>query len=113
MSCRGLPASGPTDGHADGAALNACHSHPDHASGRTDRATPRSRGHGEVYRAADTRLDRTVAIKLLPDHIASDAELRERFEREGAFKTPTLREKALTALYMHNGSIGSLDEVSP
>jgi hypothetical protein len=34
-----------------------------------------------VYRAADTRLDRTVAIKLLPDHIASDAELRERFER--------------------------------
>jgi hypothetical protein len=82
MSWRGLPVSGPTDGHADGAALNACHSHPDHASGRTDRATPRFRGHGEVYRAADTRLDRTVAIKLLPDHIASDAELRERFERE-------------------------------
>jgi hypothetical protein len=34
-----------------------------------------------VYRAADTRLDRTVAIKFLPDHIASDAELREGFER--------------------------------
>jgi cytochrome c peroxidase len=34
-------------------------------------------------------------------------------EDQAAFKTPTLREKALTALYMHNGSIGSLDEVSP
>src|ERR1700693_994947 len=39
-------------------------------------------GMGEVYRARDTRLDRTVAIKILPDHLAGRAELRGRFEPE-------------------------------
>jgi len=39
-------------------------------------------GKGEVYRARDTRLDRTVAIKVLPSHLADKPELRERFERE-------------------------------
>src|SRR5579864_7293117 len=39
-------------------------------------------GMGEVYRARDTRLERTVAVKILPDHIADRAGLRERFERE-------------------------------
>ena len=39
-------------------------------------------GMGEVYKARDTRLDRTVAIKVLPAHVASDPDLKRRFERE-------------------------------
>ena len=39
-------------------------------------------GMGEVYRALDTRLDRAVAIKILPPHIAADPALREHFDRE-------------------------------
>jgi Tol biopolymer transport system component len=39
-------------------------------------------GMGEVYRAVDTRLDRTVAIKVLPAHLSSDAALKQRLERE-------------------------------
>jgi serine/threonine protein kinase len=39
-------------------------------------------GMGEVYRARDTRLERTVAIKVLPSHLSSDPELKQRMERE-------------------------------
>ncbi|MBP1636120.1 MAG: serine/threonine protein kinase, partial [Acidobacteria bacterium] len=39
-------------------------------------------GMGEVYKARDTRLDRTVAIKILPPAAAADHERRARFERE-------------------------------
>jgi eukaryotic-like serine/threonine-protein kinase len=39
-------------------------------------------GMGEVYRARDTRLERSVAVKVLPSHLCSNAELKSRFERE-------------------------------
>jgi eukaryotic-like serine/threonine-protein kinase len=39
-------------------------------------------GMGEVYRARDTRLDRTVAVKILPSHLSSNPEAKQRFERE-------------------------------
>src|ERR1700752_5373034 len=48
---------------------------------------------GEVYRARDTRLDRTVAIKVLHSHLSSDPELKQRMEREA---------KAISALQHAN-----------
>ena len=48
---------------------------------------------GEVYRAKDTRLDRTVAIKVLPSHLSSNPELKQRMEREA---------KAISALQHAN-----------
>ena len=39
-------------------------------------------GRGEVYQATDTRLDRRVAINVLPEHVVSDPDLKQRFERE-------------------------------
>lgn len=39
-------------------------------------------GWGEVYRARETHLGRDVAVKVLPAHLASDPELKQRMERE-------------------------------
>jgi Tol biopolymer transport system component len=39
-------------------------------------------GMGEVYRARDTRLDRTVAVKVLPSHLSENPEAKQRFDRE-------------------------------
>ena len=39
-------------------------------------------GMGEVYKATDTRLERTVAIKVLPSHVSNNPQVRERFDRE-------------------------------
>jgi len=45
-------------------------------------APVRAGGMGEVYRSRDTRLNRTVAIKVLPAHLSSNPELKQRLERE-------------------------------
>jgi len=55
-------------------------------------------GMGEVYRARDTRLDRSVAIKVLPAELAHRADLRARFERE-ARTISSLNHPNICALY--------------
>src|ERR1051325_4180647 len=55
-------------------------------------------GMGEVYKARDTRLERTVAVKVLPPHIADREDLRQRFERE-ARAVSALNHPRICALY--------------
>lgn len=55
-------------------------------------------GMGEVYRAKDSRLNRTVAVKILSDASAADADRRERFERE-AKAISALEHPNICALY--------------
>ncbi len=55
-------------------------------------------GMGEVYKARDTRLNRTVAIKVLPRHLSERADLRRRFERE-ARAIANLNHPQICALY--------------
>jgi eukaryotic-like serine/threonine-protein kinase len=61
-------------------------------------------GMGEVYRARDTRLDRTVAIKVLASHLSSSPELKQRMERE-ARAISSLNHPNICQLY----DIGSQD----
>ena len=63
-------------------------------------------GMGEVYTARDTRLDRTVAIKVLPEHVAADPDLKQRFERE-AKTVAALNHPHICTLY----DIGSQDGI--
>jgi eukaryotic-like serine/threonine-protein kinase len=55
-------------------------------------------GMGEVYRARDTRLERTVAVKVLPAHLSASSEVRQRFERE-AKTISSLSHPHICALY--------------
>ncbi len=59
---------------------------------------------GEVYRARDMRLDRTVAIKILPTHLSDNPEFKQRFERE-ARAISSLNHPHICHLY----DIGSYD----
>jgi eukaryotic-like serine/threonine-protein kinase len=63
-------------------------------------------GMGEVYRARDTRLDRTVAVKVLPTHLSSDSKLRQRLDRE-ARAISSLNHPNICHLY----DVGYQDEI--
>jgi eukaryotic-like serine/threonine-protein kinase len=63
-------------------------------------------GMGEVYRAKDTRLNRTVAIKILPAHLSSDPVSKQRFEREAKIIS-SLNHPHICVLY----DVGSQDGV--
>ena len=64
-------------------------------------------GMGEVYKARDTRLDRSVAVKVLPEHIAKREDLRGRFERE-ARAVASLNHPNICTLF----DIGAQDGIS-
>src|SRR5262245_2406987 len=60
---------------------------------------------GEVYHAKDTRLDRSVALKVLPEHLASNPDLRLRFERE-ARAVSSLNHPHICALFDTGHQVG-------
>src|SRR5262245_23730273 len=64
-------------------------------------------GMGEVYRAIDSRLDRTVAIKVLRSHLSADPLFRQRFERE-AKAISSLSHPHICALY----DVGHQDDMN-
>jgi hypothetical protein len=64
-------------------------------------------GMGEVYRASDTRLDRTVAVKILPSHLSENDQAKQRFDRE-ARAISSLNHPNICTLY-DVGSQGSVD----
>jgi eukaryotic-like serine/threonine-protein kinase len=64
-------------------------------------------GMGEVYRGKDTRLGRDVAVKVLPQHLSSNSEVRARFERE-AKTVSSLNHPHICVLY-DVGREGSTD----
>jgi eukaryotic-like serine/threonine-protein kinase len=66
-------------------------------------------GMGEVYRARDTRLDRTIVIKILPPHLSDDPTLRQRFERE-AKAISSLNHPHICVLYDVGNQEKTLDE---
>lgn len=66
-----------------------------------------SGGMGEVYRASDTRLEREVAVKILPAHLSTDREALNRFERE-AKAVAALSHPNILAIY----DFGSEQELS-
>ncbi len=68
---------------------------------------------GEVYKARDTRLERAVAIKVLPTHLSSSPESRQRFERE-AKTISQLTHPHVCALYDvgHEGEVEYLRRIA-
>jgi serine/threonine protein kinase len=64
-------------------------------------------GMGEVYRAQDLKLQREVALKILPDHFSSDPQRRVRFEHE-ARVLATLTHQNVAVLYGLEGTDGQL-----
>jgi eukaryotic-like serine/threonine-protein kinase len=70
-------------------------------------ATLGAGGMGEVYRALDTRLGRTVAIKILPAHLCVNHEAKKRFDRE-ARAISSLNHPNICRLY----DVGEQDGVS-
>jgi serine/threonine protein kinase len=69
-------------------------------------------GMGEVYKARDMRLDRTVAIKVLPSDVAGDPNLRARFERE-AHAVAALDHPHICSIYDVGETNGTLYLVMP